>query len=69
MTRTNKASIGPPRPVLARVLIVAGMMATLAACADYGPPTSNNIQSDIDSSRWINQLPPMIPDAQPRTLE
>jgi type IV pilus biogenesis protein CpaD/CtpE len=65
MTRNNDAATDRPRHALARALIVAGMMATVAACADDGPSTGSAIQSDIDSNRWVNQLPTDIPDAQP----
>ncbi len=71
MTRFNKASIVQARRALSSALIVAGLLTTLAACSgtDYGPQTSGSIQSDIDSSRWVNQLPPQIPDSQRPTLE
>jgi type IV pilus biogenesis protein CpaD/CtpE len=64
MTRIKQMSIDQPQRVIARALMLAGFVATLAACADYGPSTSSAIQSDIDSSRWVNQLPPETPDMQ-----
>jgi hypothetical protein len=79
MTRTNLRSIvRPPHALssasiigraLASALMVAGLATTLAACAgDYEPATSGAIQSDIDSSRWLNQLPPQAPDTQSQSL-
>ena len=70
MTRTIRASIVRPGRALSSALIVAGFLTTLAACAgDYGPQTSGAIQNDIDSSRWVNQLPPSTPGAQRPALD
>jgi hypothetical protein len=70
MTRIASIAFVRPRRALASAVIAAGLLAGLAACggADYGPQTSGAIQSDIDSSRWVNQLP-QIPDSRRPTLE
>jgi hypothetical protein len=65
MKPNNATPITRLSRALSGALLVAGLATTLAACTgDYGPQTSGSIQSDIDSSRWVNQLPPDVPSGQ-----